>query len=171
LDFLKQVKQEGKTILFVGTKIAARDLVEETAKACNCSFVNERWIGGTFTNFKEIRKRINYFKELENKTKDPEFEKNYVKKERLSIQKELERMNAKFRGIKDMEELPAAVLALSAHKESIAVKEAQKLGVKVIALVDTDTDPTGIDYPIPANDDAFSSIEYILNKVQEVLKG
>jgi len=70
-----------------------------------------------------------------------------------------------------MEELPAAVLALSAHKESIAVKEAQKLGVKVIALVDTDTDPTGIDYPIPANDDAFSSIEYILNKVQEVLKG
>jgi len=171
LDFLKQVKQEGKTILFVGTKIAARDLVEETAKACNCPFVNERWIGGTFTNFKEIRKRINYFKELENKTKDPEFEKNYVKKERLSIQKELERMNAKFRGIKDMEELPAAVLALSAHKESIAVKEAQKLGVKVIALVDTDTDPTGIDYPIPANDDAFSSIEYILNKVQEVLKG
>jgi len=170
LDFIKQVKQEGKTILFVGTKMAARDLVEETAKACNCPFVNERWIGGTFTNFKEIRKRINYFKDLESKTKDSDFEKNYVKKERLSIQKELERMNAKFRGIKEMEELPAAVFALSADQESIAIKEAKKIGIKIVAVVDTDTDPTGIDYPIPANDDAFSSIEYILNKVQEVLK-
>ena len=171
LDVLKQIKEEGKTVLFVGTKVATRKLVGEVAKACNSPFVNERWIGGTFTNFKEIRKRINYFKDLESKMKDPEFEKNYVKKERLSIQKELDRLKMKFDGIKDMEELPAAVFVLSADKESIVVKEAKKSGVKVIAVVDTNTDPTPIDYPIPANDDAFTSIEYILYKVQEVLKG
>jgi len=170
LDVLKQIKQEGKKVLFVGTKVATRGLVEEVAKACNSPFVNERWIGGTFTNFKEIRKRINYFKELENKIKDPEFEKKYVKKERLSIQKELDRLRMKFDGIKDMEEMPAAVFVLSADKESIVVKEAKKSGVKVVAIVDTNTDPTTIDYPIPANDDAFTSIEYILYKVQEVLK-
>lgn len=170
LDYLKSLKQEGKGILFVGTKIATRKLIEDIAKSCKLPYVNQRWIGGTFTNFKEIRKRIGYLKELEGKTKDPEYEKKYVKKERLTIQKEIDRMEMKFSGIKDMEELPGAVFVLSADKESIVVKEAKKCGIKVVAIVDTNTDPTPIDYIIPANDDAFTSIEYILYKVQEVLK-
>jgi small subunit ribosomal protein S2 len=170
LNFLKSLKQEGKGILFVGTKVATRKLVKEVAESCKSPYVNERWIGGTFTNFKEIRKRINYFKELENKTKDPEFEKKYVKKERLTIQKEIERMRMKFNGIKDMEELPGAVFVLSADKEDITIKEAKKCGIKTVAIVDTNTDPSSIDYIIPANDDAFTSLEYILYKIQEVLK-
>ncbi|GMX58798.1 MAG: 30S ribosomal protein S2 [Candidatus Microsyncoccus archaeolyticus] len=170
LDLLKSLKQEGKGIIFVGTKVATRKLIEEIAKSSKAYYVNERWIGGTFTNFKEIRKRINYWKELENRTKDPDYEKKYVKKERLTIQKEIDRMKMKFEGIKDMEELPGALVVLSADKESIAVKEAKKSGIKVIGVVDTNTDPTPIDYVIPANDDAFTSIEYILYKMQEVLK-
>lgn len=170
LDLLKSLKQEGKGILFIGTKVATRKLIEEIAKSSKSYYVNERWIGGTFTNFKEIRKRINYWKELENKTKDPDYEKNYVKKERLTIQKEIDRMKMKFEGIRDMEELPGALVVLSADKESIAVKEAKKCGIKVIGVVDTNTDPTPIDYVIPANDDAFTSVEYILYKMQEVLK-
>lgn len=170
LDFIKSLRQEGKGVLFVGTKVATRHIIEEIAKSCKSPYVNERWIGGTFTNFKEIRKRIAYLKEMEAKTKDPEYEKKYVKKERLTIQKEIDRMNMKFMGIRDMEELPGALFVLSADKESIAVKEAKKCGIKVIAVVDTNTDPSPIDYVIPANDDAFTSIEYILYKVQEVLK-
>ncbi|HNP79715.1 MAG TPA: 30S ribosomal protein S2 [Candidatus Pacearchaeota archaeon] len=170
LDLLKSLKQEGKGIMFVGTKIATRKLIQEIAEATKSYYVNERWIGGTFTNFKEIRKRINYWKELENRTKDPEYEKKYVKKERLTIQKEIDRMKMKFEGIRDMEELPGVLVVLSADKESIAVKEAKRCGIKVIGVVDTNTDPTPIDYIIPANDDAFTSIEYILYKMQEVLK-
>ncbi|MDD5013359.1 MAG: 30S ribosomal protein S2 [Candidatus Pacebacteria bacterium] len=170
LDFLTTLRQEGKGILFVGTKIATRKLVEEVAKSCKASYVNQRWIGGTFTNFKEIRKRIGYLKELEDRQKDPEYEKKYVKKERLTIQKEIDRMRMKFDGIVDMEELPGAVFVLSADNESIAIKEAKKCGIKVVSIVDTNTDPTPIDYIIPANDDAFTSVEYILYKVQEILK-
>ena len=170
LDYLKSLKQEGKGIIFVGTKVATRKIIEDVANSCKFPYVNQRWIGGTFTNFKEIRKRIGYLKELEDKTKDSEYEKKYVKKERLTIQKEIDRMEMKFSGIKNMEELPGAIFVLSADKESIAVKEAKKCGIKVVAIVDTNTDPAPIDYIIPANDDAFTSVEYILYKVQEVLK-
>ena len=171
LEALKQIKQEGKTVLFVGTKVATRNLIEEVARACNSPFVSERWIGGTFTNFKEIRKRINYFKDLENKTKDPEFEKKYVKKERLVMAKELERLAHKFNGVKEMEQLPAAVFIVDVEKDDLALKEARQCGIKVIAIADTNVDPTTIDYPIPGNDDAYTSVEYVLYKIEEVLGG
>ncbi|MFZ2390479.1 MAG: 30S ribosomal protein S2 [Minisyncoccales bacterium] len=171
LDFLKQLKSEGKTIAFVGTKVAVRDLVKEIAIKCNSPYVTERWIGGVFTNFKEIRKRINYFKELEAKTKEIDFEKKYVKKERLTMLKELERLRLKFDGVKNMEELPKAVFIVDVMKDEIALKEARQCGIKVIALADTNINPNLIDYPIPGNDDAYTSIEYILYKIEEVLNG
>ena len=171
LDFLKQLKSEGKSIAFVGTKVAIRDLVKEIAIKCNSPYVTERWIGGVFTNFKEIRKRINYFKELEAKTKEIDFEKKYVKKERLTMLKELERLRLKFDGVKNMEELPKAVFIVDVMKDEIALTEARQCGIKVIALADTNINPNLIDYPIPGNDDAYTSIEYILYKIEEVLNG
>jgi small subunit ribosomal protein S2 len=171
LDYIKQTKSEGKTIAFVGTKVAIRDLVKDIALKCNAPYVTERWIGGVFTNFKEIRKRINYFKELEAKTKEMDFEKKYVKKERLVMAKELERLAHKFNGVKEMEQLPAAVFIVDVEKDDLALKEARQCGIKVIAIADTNVDPTSIDYPIPGNDDAYTSVEYILYKIEEVLGG
>ncbi|MFA5013572.1 MAG: 30S ribosomal protein S2 [Candidatus Paceibacterota bacterium] len=171
LDFVKQLRMEGKSILFVGTKVAVRDLIEGTAKDLKCPYVKERWIGGTFTNFKEIRKRITYYKDLEAKTKEIDFAKKYVKKERLKIQKELERLTVKFFGIKDMEELPGAIFIADIDKEMISLREARQAGVKIIAIADTNVDPTLVDYAIPANDDAYTSVQYILSKIEEAYKG
>lgn len=171
LDFLKELKSEGKSVAFVGTKVAVRDLVKDIALKCNSPYVTERWIGGVFTNFKEIRKRINYFKELEAKTKEIDFEKKYVKKERLTMLKELERLRLKFDGVKNMEELPKAVFIVDVTKDEIALKEARQCGIKIIALADTNINPNLIDYPIPGNDDAYTSIEYVLYKMEEVLNG
>ncbi|BFT95008.1 MAG: 30S ribosomal protein S2 [Minisyncoccus archaeiphilus] len=169
LDFLKQMKAEGKTFLFVGTKVATKGLILDTAKKTNSFFVTERWIGGTFTNFKEIRKRINLFKELEAKLNDPDVNKKYVKKERMKIAKDIERMQIKFGGIKGMEKLPDVIFIADMDKESMAVKEAREVGVKIVAISDTNTNPNLADYAIPANDDAYSSVAYILSKVEEVL--
>lgn len=169
LDFVNQIKMEGKSILFVGTKIATKDLILGTAKKCKAPFVTERWIGGTFTNFKEIRKRISLFKEIEAKLNDPEVAKKYVKKERIKMAKDLERMEIKFGGIKEMEQLPYAVFVVDMDKEAMAVKEAREVGVKIIAIADTNTNPNFADYPILANDDAYSSVNYILKKIEEVL--
>jgi len=171
LDFVQQNRIVGKKILFVGTKAATRGLIEKVAQETKSPYVKERWIGGTFTNFKEIRKRINYFKELEAKTQEINFEQKYVKKERLAIAKELERLRIKFQGIKDMEELPGALFVADAQRDIIAVREANQVGVKTIAIVDTNIDPTLIDYPIPGNDDAYTAVQYVLNKIQEVLLG
>jgi small subunit ribosomal protein S2 len=171
LDFVLQNRIAGKKILFVGTKVATRGLIEEVAKETKSPFVKERWIGGTFTNFKEIRKRINYFNELEAKTKEIDFAKKYVKKERLAMAKELERLNLKFQGIREMDELPGALFVVDIERDMIAVKEARQAGIKIIAIVDTNVDPSLVDYPIPGNDDAYTSVQYILSKIQEVLLG
>jgi small subunit ribosomal protein S2 len=171
LDYIKQLKSEGKSIAFVGTKVAVRDLVKNIAVKCSAPYVAERWIGGVFTNFKEIRKRINYFNELELKTKEADFEKKYVKKERLTMMKELERLRLKFDGVKNMEQLPTAVFIVDVEKDDLALKEARQCGIKVIAIADTNVDPTLIDYPIPGNDDAYTSVEYVLYKIEEVLGG
>ncbi|MFA5086853.1 MAG: 30S ribosomal protein S2 [Candidatus Paceibacterota bacterium] len=171
LDFVLKTRIAGKKILFVGTKVATRGLIEQVAIETKSPYVKERWIGGTFTNFKEIRKRINYFKDLEAKTQEIDFTKKYVKKERLAMAKELERLTFKFHGIKEMEELPGALFVVDVQRDIIAVKEARQAGVKIIAIVDTNVDPNLVDYPIPGNDDAYTSVQYILNKIQEVLLG
>ncbi len=168
LEFIKQLVSEGKTILFVGTKIPAKEIVKEIAKECEFPYVVERWIGGLFTNFENILKRIERLKELEEKEKKGEFDK-YTKKERALFEKEIERLKEKFGGLKKLEKLPDAVFIVDPTKERFCVKEAKKKGIKIIAILDTNSDPTQIDFPIPANDTSLSSLKYILNKVKEVI--
>lgn len=169
LAFIKNLVEEDKTLVLVGTKVQVQDLTKKTAEECNFPYVTERWIGGTFTNFKVISKRINYLKELEEKKEKGEFEK-YTKKERAEIDQEIEKLNKKFGGLKSLDELPEAIFVLDMKKDSLAIKEAREKGIKVIGLADTNVDPTLADYPIPGNDDAISSVEYILNKLKEVIK-
>ena len=168
LRFIKNLVSEGKTILFVGTKVQINDLVEKLAKECDLPYVKERWLGGTFTNFPVIRKRVEHFLDLEKRKKEGDFEK-YTKKERLKLERELENLEKKFGGIRNLEKLPEAVFVCDMVKDKLAIKEARRKGVKVIAIADTNADPTLADYPIPANDDAISSVKYILEKVKEVI--
>ena len=169
LNFIKELVLNKKILMIVGTKIPAKELVKEIALKHNLPYVNEKWVGGTFTNFDVIKKRIDYFKELDKRKKDNRFE-NYTKKEKMKIDKELKEFEEKFGGIKNLERIPDAIFVIDANKEDVAIREARKKGVKVIAVVDTDNDPTLVDYPIPANDDAISSIRYILDQVDEIIK-
>ena len=169
LKFIQELISENKILLLVGTKIQVKDLVKEIAKDCSLPYVNERWLGGTFTNFEIIKKRIEYFKDLEKKKAAGELEK-YTKKERAKIDQEIRDLEIKFGGIKNLEKLPDAILVLDMKKDEAAVKEARMKGVKVIGISDTNVDPTLADYPIPANDDAISSVKYILEKIKEVIK-
>ncbi|MDI6591873.1 MAG: 30S ribosomal protein S2 [Patescibacteria group bacterium] len=169
LKFIQELIAENKILLLVGTKIQVKDLIKEIAAECGLPYVNERWLGGTFTNFETIKKRIEYFKDLEKKKKEGELEK-YTKKERAKIDKELRDLEIKFGGIKDLEKLPDAIFVSDMKKDHLAVKEARQKGIKVIGISDTNVDPTLADYPIPANDDAISSVKYILEKVKEVIK-
>lgn len=168
LDFIRQLISEEKILLLTGTKVQMKELVKSAAKDCNLPYVAERWLGGTFTNFETIKKRIDYFKDMEKKKAEGEFEK-YTKKERIEIDKELRDLETKVGGIKELTKLPDAIFVLDMKKDRLAVKEAKSKGVKVIALCDTNCDPSLADYPIPANDDAISSVKYILDKVKETI--
>jgi len=152
----------------IGTKIQIKDLVKQTAQECQLPYVNERWLGGTITNFETIKKRITYFKDLENKKKMGELAK-YTKKERAKIDKELKDLEVKFEGIKNLEKIPEVIFVLDMKKDELAVKEAKKKGVSVIGIADTNINPKLADYSIPANDDAISSVKYILERVKEVI--
>jgi len=168
LKFIQDLVSQGKIILFVGTKIQSKDLVKEAAEECKLPYINQRWLGGTFTNFKTLKKRIDYFKELEEKKKKGELAK-YTKLERIRMDDELKNLEIKFGGIKNMNELPDAIFALDMKKDALAIKEAKTKGIKIISVADTNIDPGLADYPIPANDDAMSSIKYILDKVKDVI--
>ena len=162
MEFLKELKKSGKQILFVGTKIQAKDLVEEVASFSNMPFVVERWLGGTFTNFKVIRSRTRYLTDSEDKMEKGEFKK-YTKFEQMKKTEELEKMNKRMGGIKHMTELPGAIFVTSVKDDALAITEARRMGIPVIGIADTNTDPAKIDFPIPANDDAISSIRLILS--------
>ena len=168
LGFIQELISARKTLLLVGTKIQVKGLVKEAAQDCNLPYVVERWLGGTFTNFEVIKKRIEYFKDLEKKKTEGELEK-YPKTERAKIDRELRNLELKFGGIKNLEKLPDAILILDIKKDVAAVKEAKMKGIKVIGIADTNVDPTLADFPIPANDDAISSVKYILDKVKEAI--
>mgnify|MGYP001576273976 CR=1 FL=1 len=165
LNFIKNLISDGKILLIVGTKIPSRDLVRIAGDETNLPIVNNRWLGGIFTNFETISKRVNYYKQLLKDKQSGALEK-YTKKERLLLDKKIESLKTKFDGIKEMSKLPEAVLVLDMKKDLIAAKEARKKGVKIIAVCDTNIDPNQADYMIPANDDAISSIKYILEKVK-----
>lgn len=162
IDFIKAVKKSGKSVLFVGTKIQAKELVRDFAQVSGMPFVTERWLGGTFTNFKVIRGRARYLVESQDKLAKNEYRK-YTKFEQMKKIEELEKMEKRMGGIKFMTELPGAIFAASIKEDNLAIVEARKMGVPVIAIADTNTDPTKIDYPIPANDDAISSLRLILS--------
>ena len=168
LNFIKELVEKQETILLVGTKTPLRKLTKEIANDCDIPYVNERWLGGTFTNFKIILKRIKHFKELEIKKKEGELEK-YTKKERNEFDKELAKLELKFGGIKNLEKIPEAVFVCDIKKDILVVKEAIAKDIKVIAITDTNVDPSLIDYPIPANDDAITSVRYILEKLKQVI--
>ena len=168
LKFIYNTIADGKVLLLVGTKIQLKDLVENTAKECDLPYVSERWLGGTFTNFDIMRKRIEGFKEIEKKKKEGGLEK-YTKKERAKINKELQEYEIKFGGIKNLGKLPDVIFVLDMKKDEIAVKEAKMKNIKVIGVSHTNTNPDLADYPIPANDDTRSSIGYILGKVKEII--
>jgi small subunit ribosomal protein S2 len=161
LGFIKSVKESGKKILFVGTKKQFYDVVKSAAKKCGMPYVVDRWLGGTFTNFKVIRGRTKYLKGGLEKMEKGEF-KMYTKFEQAKIAEELRILEKKMGGIMDMEELPAAIIITDAKEDGLAVKEANKVGIPVVGIVDTNCDPSNIDYPIPANDDAISSMRLVL---------
>jgi len=168
LKFIQELISGNKILVMVGTKIQAKDLVKNTAKELDIPYVTERWLGGTFTNFESMRKRIEHFKDLERKKAEGELEK-YTKKERIEIDKNLKDLEIKFGGIKNLERLPDAIFVLDMKKDLLAVKEARMKGIKVISISDTNVDPTLSDFPIPASDDATSSVKYILEKVKEAI--
>jgi small subunit ribosomal protein S2 len=168
IAFLQALKKEGKPILFVGTKKQARVLAQSLAERLGMPYVVERWIGGTFTNFKVIRGRTKYLTDSEEKMAKGEFKK-YTKLEQLKKMEELEKLEKRMGGIKYMAELPGAVFIVDVKESMIAVKEAKKMGIPVSGIVDTNADPSDIDYPIPANDDAISSLRFLLGCVGKAL--
>lgn len=169
LEFIQKLISEEKTLLVVGTKIQLKDLVKRIAGECGLPYITERWLGGTFTNFATIFKRIEYYKDLERRKAEGELEK-YTKKEMAEFDQKLKNLEIKFGGIKNLTKPPEAVIICDIRKDKLAVKEAKMKGVIVIGICDTNTDPTLTDYPIPANDDAISSVKYILEKVSEVVR-
>ena len=168
LKFIKEIVEEDKVLLLVGTKIQAKELVKNMAIECGLPYVYNRWLGGTFSNFGIIQKRVAYFKDLEVKKAAGELEK-YTKKERLGLDKELKDLEIKFGGIKNLGKLPDAIFVCDMIEDELAIKEARMKGIKVIAICHTNTDPTLADYPIPASDDSVSSVKYILDKIKEVI--
>ena len=161
-DFVREVAKNGGSVLFVGTKRQAQDPIRDEALRSGQFFINQRWLGGLLTNFTTIRKRVNRMVELQAMDADGSINK-YPKKEIIKLRKEREKLEKSLSGIKDMKEAPDALFVIDPRRETIAVLEARKLGIPVIAIVDTNCDPELIDYPIPGNDDAIRAIELIAN--------
>lgn len=167
-DFVRQLAADGGTILFVGTKKQAQDSVKEEANRSGMFFVNQRWLGGTLTNFQTIRKRINRLKEIEKMEEDGTFDV-LPKKETLILTREKERLIKFLGGIKEMNKLPDALFVIDPRKENIAIAEARKLNIPVVAIVDTNCDPDEIDYVIPANDDAIRAVKLLTSKIADAV--
>src|SRR6266513_6177188 len=158
----------GKDVLFVGTKRQARHAVQEEAGRCGMHYVSERWLGGTLTNFRTIRARLNRLEELEKLFATGQIE-TYSKKMKATLQREMDKIKSNLEGIRRMERMPGVMVIIDTRREHIAVKEAKKLGVTTVALIDTDSDPDLIDLPIPGNDDAMKAIEIILHQLADAV--
>ncbi len=170
-NFLREVAGNGEVILFVGTKKQAQETIKEEALRSNMFFVNERWLGGMLTNFKTIEQRIKRLKELEKMEEEGMFEV-LPKKEVIRLRHEMGKLVKYLGGIKDMPAMPGALVVVDPKKERLAVAEAQKLGIPVVATVDTNCDPEEVDFPIPANDDAIRAVKLIIGRLADaVLEG
>ncbi len=170
LDFAKDTASKGGTILFVGTKKQTRDIIKQAATDCGMPYVNVRWLGGTFTNFRTIQKTIRKLEKLENMKASGELESNYTKKERLMVEREIEKLKKLFEGIQNLKRLPEAIFVTDVKHEDIAVTEARKSKVKVVGLVDTNCNPDNVDYAIPCNDDATKAVELICSAMSETIR-
>jgi small subunit ribosomal protein S2 len=169
-DFIRDLAANGHNVLFVGTKRQAQDAIREEAVRCGMFYMNHRWLGGTMTNFRTIRKSIDRFKEIESTLAAED--SHLTKKERISLERERRKMERALGGIKDMENLPEALFVIDTVHEHIAVKEANRLGIPVIAVVDTNCDPEEVDFPIPGNDDAIRAIRLFTSRIADsVLEG
>jgi small subunit ribosomal protein S2 len=167
-DFVRDLAAQGEAILFVGTKKQAQETIETEAKRCFMPYVSSRWLGGTLTNFATIQARIDHLVRLEDARERGEFER-ILKKDALKVEKEIARLNRHLVGIKEMTKLPGALYVVDPSKESIAVSEAIRMGIPILAMVDTNCDPDEIDYPIPSNDDAIRAIKLVTGRVADVV--
>ena len=165
---LKEIAENGGKVLFVGTKKQAQEAAEECANRTNMYFVNERWLGGTLTNFKTIRSRIKRLEEIEKMEQDGTFDV-LPKKEVIQIKKEYEKLNKNLRGIRNMKKAPDAMIIVDPRKEEIAIKEAHILGIPVFGVVDTNCDPDMVDYVIPGNDDAVRSVKLVIGALTNAI--
>ena len=159
-NFIKEQAEEGKTVLFVGTKKQAQECVKEAALKCGMYYVNQRWLGGMLTNFETIRARVQRLKDLETMQEDGTFD-ILPKKEVILLKKEMEKLERNLGGIKEMDKIPGVIFLVDPKKEKIAVLEAKKLGIPVVGLVDTNCNPEEVDYAIPGNDDAIRAVKLI----------
>src|SRR3989344_1509381 len=168
-EFVAKVSKEGGTVLFVGTKRQAADMVQEEAVGAGMPHVSVRWMGGLLTNFGQISKSIQKLADLKAKREAGEFKK-YTKKEQLLIDREIARLEKFFGGVAGLTKKPEALFVVDTHREEVAVREAMRMGVKVVGIVDSNADPRLVDYVIPANDDAVKSIELIVKAVAEAIR-
>ena len=167
-SFMKEQAEEGKTVLFVGTKKQAQDCMKDAAQMSGMYYVNQRWLGGMLTNFGTIRKRVERLKELERMQEDGTFEV-LPKKEVILLKKEMEKLEKNLGGIKDMTEIPGVLFVVDPKKERIAILEARKLGIPVVGLIDTNCNPEDLDYPIPGNDDAIRAVKLIADTMANAI--
>ena len=168
LFFLRTLAEEGKTVLFVGTKKQAQDIIRDYALKCESSYVNQRWLGGLLTNFGVVRGSVEKLKELEEMKEDGRWDL-LSKKEQSKLEKVFRKLQKNLGGIKTMDGLPAAMFVIDSSKEEIAIQEGHKMKIPIVAIVDTNGDPEDINYPIPGNDDAVRAIELFASKVAETI--
>ncbi|MEW5838031.1 MAG: 30S ribosomal protein S2 [Pseudomonadota bacterium] len=169
LNFLGKIAAKGGTILFVGTKRSARDVVGEQAARCGMPYVNHRWLGGMMTNFRTVKLSVRRLKTLQTMALDGSFDR-LVKREALDMQREMEKLEKSLGGIQNMEHLPDALFVIDVDHESIAVTEARKLGIPVVGVVDTNSSPDGVDYVIPGNDDAIRAVQLYVMAVADAVE-
>ena len=167
--YLTKIASQGSLVLFVGTKRQAQEAVQREAASCWMPYVCERWIGGTFTNFRTIRSRLKRLEELENQLRTGEIHA-YSKKRKATILRELRKIRRNLSGIRTLNRMPGAMVVVDAHKETTAIKEAKKVGIPVIALVDTDSDPDNVDLVIPGNDDSVRAIDVVLSRLSQAVR-
>ncbi len=169
LNFLGKIAAKGGTILFVGTKRSARDVIGEQAERCNMPYVNHRWLGGMMTNFRTVKLSVRRLKTLQTMSQDGSFDR-LVKREALDMQREMEKLEKSLGGIQNMEHLPDALFVVDVDHESIAITEARKLGIPVVGVVDTNSSPDGVDYIIPGNDDAIRAVQLYVMAVADAVE-
>lgn len=168
-EFLKVASKEGKTILFVSTKLQAIKFVDEAAKRCGCPYITRKWMPGILTNFDTIKKRIKYFRDLKQQRESGEWEK-YTKKERLELSRIIEKLENAFSGVEELNRLPDIVVVFDALHDSLALREAYRLKLPTVAICDSNSDPDLVSYPIPGNDDAVKSLRYFIDSIAEAIE-